>query len=142
MKFFYSAAVCLGLALLSGCATAPTPEALTIQGTWKGQEVRDGHAESSWLLLSSPDVDFKGVHESYRGTYTVNENANPKQLTAVITQCSDARYVGKTANAIYKLIPGRAGHDTLIITGNEPGDPEMPSGFGDRHARQIVFTRD
>jgi uncharacterized protein (TIGR03067 family) len=145
MKFFWLAMISLGVALFSGCATTPPkPDALTIQGTWRGQEVRNGQATTSWLTLVGHEFEFHGAtsQEWYRGTYTLDETTQPKQFIAVITQSPLAQYVGKTARAIYEFVPGPDGQATLVITGNEPGDPQIPSSFSDRRARQIVFTRD
>jgi len=144
MKNIFIAVACLGAALLSGCVTAPPSDATTIQGTWKGQEVRDGQAAASWLTLVGNELEFRGAdhNEWYKGTYTLNEKTDPKQFIGTITFSPASAYVGKTVNAIYELIPGPQDQATLILTGNEPGDPQMPSGFADHHARQIVFTRD
>jgi hypothetical protein len=43
--------------------------------------------------------------------------------------------VGKTAHEIYKIENGE-----LTITGNEPGNPAVPSSFDAPGARQMVFT--
>ena len=144
MKNIFIALAGLGMMLLTGCVTPAPSDATTIQGTWKGQEVRDGKASTSWLTLAGNDLEFQGGNhnEWYRGTYTLNEKTNPKQFIGTITFSPASAYIGKTVNAIYEVIPGPQDQDTLVITGNEPGDPQMPTSFTDRHARQIVFTRD
>jgi hypothetical protein len=47
-----------------------------------------------------------------------------------------SQYIGKTACAIYRVEGG-----TLTLTGNEPGNPEMPSGFDAPGARHFVLNQ-
>jgi hypothetical protein len=74
------------------------------------------------------------ANEWYKATFTLREDMSPKQFVAVITECPAPQYVGKTANAIYRVENG-----TLTTTGNEPGDPAMPAVFDAPGARLIVF---
>ena len=74
------------------------------------------------------------ANERYKATFTLREDMSPKQFVAVITECPAPQYVGKTANAIYRVEDG-----TLTITGNEPGNPAMPAVFDAPGARRIVF---
>ena len=50
-------------------------------------------------------LEFHGANpqEWYKATFTLREDTTPKQLEAVVTECPVARYVGKTAHAIYKI---------------------------------------
>ncbi len=145
MKNIFVTVIGLGMLLLAGCATGPASDATPIQGTWKGQEVRNGQAVFSYLTLAGNEFEFRGPDrtEWYRGTYTLNESAQPKQFIAVINLAPLAQSAaGKTINALYELISGPQGQATLVLTENAPGDPHMPASSTDRHARQIVFTRD
>jgi uncharacterized protein (TIGR03067 family) len=124
------------LVVASGCSKSHKPDSVTLQGTWKGQDIGAGANGSSSLVLSGANLEFHGANsnEWYKATFTLREDTNPKQLVAVITECPFAQYVGKTANAIYQIQDG-----TLTITGNEPGNPAVPAAFDAPGARQIVF---
>lgn len=134
----------LSLALLTGCTTVKLADADTIQGTWKGQELRAGQVTYSWLSIVGRELEFRSADrkEWYQGTFSLQENTDPKQLTAVIIQCPEPQLVGQSVAAIYKLETDAEGHGRLVITGNAPGNPQRPTGLGDRQARQIIFTRD
>ena len=144
MKNFLLAVLCLSVALFSGCATVSPADDASIQGHWKGQEVVNGQALASWLTLSGSDVDFHGAdsRDWFRGTFTVNQRMNPKQLITVISLSTLPQSAGKTVNAVYRVAPGADDQATLIVTFSQPGDPYMPASLNDRHARQIVFTKD
>jgi len=133
----------LVLALLTGCTTVTLSDTDAIQGTWKGQELRHGEVTFSWLSIVGRDLEFRAANgkEWYKATITLQENTDPKQLTAVITQCPQAELVGQTVEAIYQLETDPQGGGRLVITGNAPGNPQRPTGFGDRQARQIIFIR-
>jgi uncharacterized protein (TIGR03067 family) len=70
------------------------------------------------------------------GTFTLREDADPKQCVIVITECPGSEFLGKKAYAIYKLDGA-----TLTISGNGPGDPNIPSTLNDPDSRQFVFKR-
>lgn len=127
------------LVVASGCSKSHPSDSASLQGTWKGQEIGASAKGSPSLVLSGGNLEFHGAdtNEWYKATYTLREDTNPKQLVAVITECPAPQYVGKTANAIYRVENG-----TLTITGNEPGNPAMPATFDARGARQIVFKAD
>jgi uncharacterized protein (TIGR03067 family) len=82
-------------------------------------------------------LEFHGANpqEWYKASYTLREDTTPKQLDAVVTDCPMARYVGKTAHAIYKIEAGK-----FTLAGNEPGNPAVPAGFDAPGARQIIFA--
>ena len=144
MKYILIMLAGLSLVLLAGCVTVKPADSETIQGTWRGQELRQGQVSFSWLSIVGRDLEFRAADgkEWYRATITLNENTDPKQLTAVITQCPVSQYVGQTVAAIYKLQTDDQGHGRLVITGNAPGNPQRPTGSGDRRARQIIFIKD
>jgi len=127
------------LVVASGCSKSHKPDSVTLQGTWKGQEIGASAKGSASLLLSGANLEFHGANtnEWYKATFTLREDTNPKQLVAIITECPALQYVGKTANAIYRIENG-----TLTITGNEPGNPAVPAAFDAPDARQIVFKMD
>src|SRR5690349_17935506 len=114
------------LVAASGCSKSQNSDSAVLQGTWKGNEIRSNAKGSASLVLSGANLEFRGAdtNEWYKATFTLREDTNPKQLVAVITECPAPQYVGKTANAIYRVENG-----TLTITGNEPGNPVMPATF-------------
>jgi len=149
MKITWLTVVGAGWMLVSGCASAPPPDSVTIQGSWLGQEVRNGRPLRSSLTLAGREWEFRGadLNDWCKGTYTLREDTTPKQLTVVITQCPRAQEVGEIIHAIYQVRPGpptdqQPDQGTLILTANAPGNPQPPAGFGDRQARQIVFVKD
>ena len=133
--------ISLAVAVLlgAGCATANKPDKAALQGSWSGREIG-----------ASPDTPrhfvFSGTHFNYRGsdpqdwgkgTFTLNENKNPKQLVITLVECGPKEYVGKTCCIIYKIEDG-----TLTATGNEPGNPVFPSSFDAQGARRMVFKKE
>lgn len=124
------------LVAASGCSKSHRSDSVALQGAWKGQETQANASGTPSLVLSGANLEFHGAdaNEWYKATFTLREDTNPKQLVAIITECPAPQYVGKTANAIYRVEDG-----TLTITGNEPGNPAMPATFDAPGARQIVF---
>jgi len=90
------------------------------------------------LAIAGNTLDFRGVDADdwCKGTFTLRESTHPRQLSGTITEAPDPDYVGKTIHAIYRFEG-----DTLIIAGNEPGDPEVPSSFDAPGARQFTFRK-
>jgi uncharacterized protein (TIGR03067 family) len=123
--------------LASGCSKSHTPDSSTLHGTWSGQEVGAETQGSPSLTFEGTTLEFHGANpqEWYKATFTLREDTTPKQLEAVVTECPVPKYVGKTAHAIYKIENGK-----FTLTGNEPGNPAVPTSFDAKGARQIVFT--
>jgi uncharacterized protein (TIGR03067 family) len=136
----------------SGCSTAQKPGPVStapnsassgetdlaiLQGAWKGQE--SGGEGLAYLVITGQNMEVRGSdsREWYKGTFTTGEGKDPKQLTLAITECGDPKYAGKTSHVIYRMEGG-----TLTMTGNEPGNPEVPSSFDAPDARTVVFKRE
>jgi len=121
-----------------GCATPHKSDSATLQGTWQGREAGDNPGGPCYLVISGNNLDFRGANadEWYKGTFTLREDTNPRQLVGIVTECGAPDYVGKTAYVIYR-IEG----DILTLAGNEPGNPEVPFGFDAPHARRFEFKR-
>jgi uncharacterized protein (TIGR03067 family) len=133
----------LGLAFLallgmSGCSKSNKADSAVLQGSWKGQEAAGNAAASDSIVLSGTNLEFHGAdpREWYKASFTLLEDKNPKQLVAVITECADPKYVGKTSHAIYQIQDGM-----FTIAAYEPGDPNAPTSFDDAKARKIVFKQ-
>jgi uncharacterized protein (TIGR03067 family) len=96
-----------------------------LTGTWTGAE---DTGEPYSIVFT--DTDWSMTHESgdewQQGTYTLNDNASPKQLDLYITGASNNQFIAETARFIYK-IEGR----TLTLTGGQPGDNYRPSDFSE-----------
>ena len=123
----------------SGCATLQPSDLTSIQGTWKGQEL-GGHTEGSrYLIISGRTIEFQGANNDdwCRGTFTLREDENPRQIIGIITQCHQREYIGKATRGIYQL-----DGDTLTVAGYEPGTPDVPSSFDAPRARHFVLQRD
>lgn len=120
-------------------STAPhDSDAAMLQGKWVGQEVGRESDGSCSLAISGKNMEFHGANpqEWYKGTISLLENSSPKQVVVAITGCAEPKYVGEASHAIYRIENG-----ALHITGNEPGDPEAPSGFEATNARHFVLKK-
>ncbi|MGD0208003.1 MAG: hypothetical protein ABSC89_10395 [Verrucomicrobiota bacterium] len=122
----------------SGCSTLHKSDLAAIQGTWKGHEIGGNTEGSRYLIISGNTIEFQGANNDdwCKGTFTIREDTNPRQIVGTVTQCHMPQYVGKTACAIY-----RVEGDTLTVTGNEPGNPNVPSGFDAPGARHFVLNQ-
>jgi uncharacterized protein (TIGR03067 family) len=115
----------------------PKPDAEAVLGTWGGQEVgRNNEGEAS-AVFTGTTFEFRGANpeEWYKATYKLREDTDPKRIELVITDCPFPNYVGQTAHGIYKIED-----DMFTVTGNEPGNSEVPMSFDQPGARQFVFT--
>jgi uncharacterized protein (TIGR03067 family) len=132
------------LALNTGSTTTPESanvkksDSALLQGTWTGQEIGGSASGSPSLVIAGTTIEFHGAtpQEWYKATFTLREDTNPKQFDAILTECSFPQYVGKIGRAIYKLEDGK-----LTLTGNEPGNPIVPSSFDAPGARQFILNR-
>jgi uncharacterized protein (TIGR03067 family) len=124
------------LAGTTGCSKTPKPDAKVVQGTWKGQEANAPGSAS--LVMTGTNLEFHGANpqEWYKGTFTLREDTNPKQMIVVITECPEPKYVGKTACAIYQIQDG-----VITFAGHEPGDTNVPATFDGPTVRKIVFKQ-
>jgi uncharacterized protein (TIGR03067 family) len=138
MKNLLRIVLCVVTILVTGCSSLHKSDSTALQGTWMGQEI-NGRAEGVCrLIISGDDLEFRSAdsNEWYKGTFTLREDARPKQLVGVIKDCPAPQYIDKTVCAIYKLEAG-----TLTLTGDEPGNPNVPSGFDAPGARKFVLKK-
>jgi uncharacterized protein (TIGR03067 family) len=118
--------------------SAAKSDLAAIQKSWHGEESggpKGGQTNS--LVLSGNNLEFHGANpqEWYKGTFTLREDTTPKQMIVTITDCAAPQYIGKIANAIYKVENG-----TLTIAGNEPGNPAIPPSFDAPGTRLVTFN--
>jgi uncharacterized protein (TIGR03067 family) len=132
-----SLAVAMGLVAL-GCSTVHKSDTSILQGTWTGQETGRPAAGTCYLIISGNTLEFRGSSENewYKGTFTLREDSNPKQLIGVISDCPAPDYVGKTVHGIYRIEEG-----TLTLSGNEPGTPVPPDTFQAPGSRTFVLKK-
>jgi uncharacterized protein (TIGR03067 family) len=123
----------------SGCATLQKSDTTALQGTWKGEEISSHVGGTRYFIFTGNTVEFQGANNDdwCRGTFTLREDTNPRQIIGTITQCHQREYIGKVARGIYEL-----NGDTLTIAGYEPGTPTAPTSFNARGARHFVLQRD
>jgi uncharacterized protein (TIGR03067 family) len=112
--------------------------AKSLQGTWNSPDIDASGTGWPSLVVKGSNLVFHGMDTNYwfKAAFSLREDTNPKQLAAVVTECADPQYVGKTANAIYLIQDG-----TLTITLNEAGDPAVPADFDAPGADKFLFKR-
>lgn len=130
----FSLVIVLTLIGFAGCSRHK-PDSVALQGAWQGSQKGQSQAGDS-LTLSGDKLEFHTANgqEWYKGTFTLHEDTNPKQMTVVITDCAAPQYVGKTANAIYRIENG-----TLTIAAYEPGNAAIPTSFSAQGLRVMDF---
>lgn len=113
MKFIFAVFLvsCSLTLTVSGCGekTAKPGKSgssvLQVQGTWTGYEA--GGAPGTWTFVFSPDhgcqVTGPSPQEWYRGTCTLDSDADPPEFTVFIEDCPYPSCKGETAFGIYKL---------------------------------------
>ncbi len=126
------------VAAASASSTPPRVHASALEGAWKGRVVTPGREGPASIIFSGQTLEFHGdgTNNWVKGTFTLRENTDPKQLVGIVTECAAPEYVGQKAYAIYKIENG-----TLTLTGNLPGVSNFPAAFDDPDAGQIVFQR-
>ncbi len=120
------ASVVVAFACCLGCGGGGSPGSSdpALLGTWVGTEATTG--ATVWTFSFNPtDAEVKmATVTAYRGTYTTDGSTNPKRITVTITDSSNATYIGKATNGIYKIEGS-----TLTFAGNEPGNSARPADF-------------
>jgi uncharacterized protein (TIGR03067 family) len=91
------------------------------------------------LVISGNHSEYRGASPDDwgKGTFTLREDTQRKQLLFALAECGPSQYLGKTCCMIYKIEAG-----TLTAAANEPGAPEAPSSFDAPGARHMVFKKE
>ncbi|HEY3853950.1 MAG TPA: hypothetical protein VGO67_06125 [Verrucomicrobiae bacterium] len=161
MKKLILLPISLAAIILSGCSTtskndsaptstppetasAPVPASAksnptSLEGSWRGRDVTPGQEGPATLKFVGQTVEFHGATDDdwLKGTFTLREDATPKQWIGVVTDCPSADAIGKKCYAIYKIEDG-----TLTIAGTPIGNEEFPTAFDASNARQFVFKHE
>src|SRR5579864_3943544 len=77
---------------------APTTISSTaMEGTWAGREITAGREGTATLKISGQTLEFHGeaADDWIKGTFTVQEDANPRQCVGIATDCAAPEYIGK-----------------------------------------------
>ena len=98
-----------------------------LQGSWMGREVAEKPQGPSHFTIAGNAFEFRSANtnEWYKGTFTIRENANPKQILVTVKDTPSTKFIGKTSRGIYRF-----DGDKFILTVNAPGDEDWPAAFG------------
>lgn len=124
----------------SNCKHVPVPDSSRMQGSWTGHEAGNPAEGKCQFIIIGNKFEFHGTGDAagewYKGTFTLKEDANPKQFIATITDTSLPQYKGQVSLAIYKFDGAK-----FIMTANEPGKTEAPAGFDSSDSRAVEFSK-
>jgi uncharacterized protein (TIGR03067 family) len=127
-RAFFSFLSCFSIFIMFlGCAKenpAAPPAATELEGSWSGYLVNAPDLSVGLRIQGNGIIYTIGGQELYQATFTLNKSQTPYCLDAVITSSRNTQYVGKSSVGIYQLT-----NDTLLIAGNEPGNPLRPTSF-------------
>jgi RNA polymerase sigma factor (sigma-70 family) len=105
------------------------PSNLTLEGHWKG--TNSAHpGQSCSLNISGDQIEYRGAdpNDWLRGTFVLNENANPKQLNLTILEPVKG----------FVLCLYQADGDKITIAAAEHGTLRRPSGFSPSHQVDVL----
>lgn len=121
----------------------PKGDEAKLQGTWMGQVIggMPGKPDNRFVMtVQGAQCEFtSGVPGAeFKGTLVLNAAANPRQVDFVVKECPDAKYVGKSALAIYKFNDD----GSFTLAANEPGNAGRPEKFeGNEQTPVFVFKK-
>jgi uncharacterized protein (TIGR03067 family) len=127
------------LLVVLGCSGLHKSGVHSLQGTWSGREPGVTPEAPRQLVISGKHIEYHGAitNDWGKGTFTLRDDAQPKQFIITLTDCGFPQYIGKTCYMIYQIQNG-----TLTVAANEPGNPETPTTFDAPHARRMVFKKE
>ncbi len=110
----------------------------SLQGTWRGKELGGDNDGVASLKVEGNRFEFRSADEKewYKGTFTLREDADPRQFVALIADCPSQELIGKTSKAIYRMRDGK-----LMLAARAPGNEDAPADFNDSESRKFEFTR-
>lgn len=130
--------IALLLASLAGCGKSTSKKA-ALEGRWIGFEPARPEARCV-LIITGSQFDYRGAlsNDWCRGTFVLNEQAEPRQLDLTLQEIAAPGYVGKVSLAIYELQA-----DELKVAAAEPGTPSRPASLaGGPGVRVFSFKRE
>ena len=130
--------VLLGALLLeASCSTLHKSDSNALQGKWEGYEIGRPTQNTCRVVISGNTLEFwRATNDWCKGTFTLRQDTNPKQLIGVMSECDDPQYVGKTLLAIYRIEA-----NTLTLAGSAPGSVEAPASFEADGCRKLVLKK-
>jgi hypothetical protein len=110
----------------SGSSGGSTWEKTTLDGGWNGYEEGASSRWSGTFQESGRTFYFVSSTgaEWFRGTYSENSGAYPRELDLLVEDSSNSWYIGKTSYAIFKIE-----NNTLSMAFFNPGVAARPSSF-------------
>jgi uncharacterized protein (TIGR03067 family) len=126
-------------AAVSATPTPPKIKTTPLEGLWKGQDVTPGQEASVTLAFTGHNLEFHAADPGtwLKGTFTLREDTNPKQLVGTITESAASELIGLKVYSIYKLESG-----TLTLAGYPPGIPTFPPSFDAPGCNHLIFKDD
>ncbi len=120
---------------ISGCSKHVS-DSVAIQGTWTGQQDGAKNIDPLKAVFSGNNLDVNGndPNEWFKATFTLQEDASPKQISVIVTGCPVDELVGKTLTGTYDL-DGNA----LTLTGYKSKNPALPEEFSMLGPDQVVL---
>ena len=108
-----------------------------LQGMWIGNELGPTAGKCK-ITISGKQIRFQAESgEWYKGTFTLREKAEPKQLDFVIEDGLVPVLIGKISKVIYKVE-----NETLTFAANAPGEEVRPASFNESSGgRVFVLTK-
>lgn len=121
-----------------GCSALHKSDTARLQGTWQGDEVGADMKGKCSLIVSEAHWEFRGgdTNEWYKGDFSLREDANPRQIVLLISECSAPQFIGKTSYGLYRFE-----NDTVTLAVNKPGSSKAPLNFEAPGTRQFVLKQ-
>lgn len=105
----------------------PAAPASEIEGVWHAAQGEQGRYE--WRITGK-DFEITARRGAdlnrMKGRLVIRKDVEPKEVDILITEATNAEYLGKTALGIYQTA-----YDVLTICSSEPGSPERPRSFSE-----------
>src|SRR5579872_542509 len=83
-------------------------DSTALQGTWKGHEIGDAANNACSVIFTGKNIEYKGTdtNDWAKGTFTMKEDATPRQFDVTVTESPAPEAVGKICHVIYEIKDG------------------------------------
>ena len=135
----WSAPAMLAIAVVASCSRQTPASTASLDGNWTGFDAGQP-TEKCTLAITGTQFNYHGAQSNdwCRGTFTLNEQTQPKQMDMTVQEISAPEYVGKTVLVVYEL-----NGDELKVAAAEPGKNMRPARMaGEQGVRVFSFKRD